>query len=390
MAVDSVPRVRVWVQRFPDRANLMLQWHDPETGKRRSKSAETADEKEAEKARADLEYELSHGRYQEASRMTWERFRELFEAEYVAGTRKNTRRNFEKTFDHFEAICRPARLRSITERTVSQFAAGLRKLPGRRRGSAGYAASSVKVRLQFLHTALSWAAEQKLIPGVPKFPAVSVPRKNPQPVPAESFERLLAKATDPQMSAYLLAGWLAGLRLNEALALEWEETEKSPYVDLPHNRIVLPAEFVKADKDQWVPIDPQLREALLALPRHGPRVFRFTDSKGRPLTDSGVSQRVVKLARRAGVRLSMHTLRKGFGCRHAARVPAQVLQKLMRHATLKTTMDYYANVDDAVVEAILGPQRNTSRNTAAPGGAGQLATNDANTSGDTANARGAG
>jgi hypothetical protein len=50
----------------------------------------------------------------------------------------------------------------------------------------------------------------------------------------------------------------------------------------------------------------------------------------------------------------MHSLRKGFGCRYAAKVPAQVLQKLMRHSNIKTTMDYYANVDDAVEQAVLG------------------------------------
>jgi hypothetical protein len=42
-----------------------------------------------------------------------------------------------------------------------------------------------------------------------------------------------------------------------------------------------------------------------------------------------------------------------------------VLQRLMRHSNIKTTMDYYANVDQAVEEAILGPQRNNSRNSAA-------------------------
>src|SRR5262249_27456010 len=69
------------------------------------------------------------------------------------------------------------------------------------------------------------------------------------------------------------------------------------------------------------------------------------------------------LAKHAGVRLSMHSLRKGFGCRHAGKVPAQVLQRLMRHSNIKTTMDYYANIDEAVEEAILGMQRNTLRNT---------------------------
>src|SRR6516165_8042316 len=126
----SDKRINVWVQRFPDRANLMLQWIDPDTGKRKSKSAETADEGEAEQARADLEYELNHGKYQEASRMTWERFRELFEDQYVEALRPETRKVYANVFNLFERVCNPKRLRSVTERTISAFAAGLRKLPG--------------------------------------------------------------------------------------------------------------------------------------------------------------------------------------------------------------------------------------------------------------------
>jgi hypothetical protein len=39
----------------------MLQWIDLESGRRKSRSAGTDNEKDAEKARADLEYELNHG-----------------------------------------------------------------------------------------------------------------------------------------------------------------------------------------------------------------------------------------------------------------------------------------------------------------------------------------
>jgi integrase len=355
-------RLRVWVQRFKDRPHLVLQWTDPDTGRRKSQSAKTADEGEAEDARADLEADLNAGRYQEVSRMTWERFRELFEEEYVAPLRENTRRNYAATLDAFERLCSPRSLRGVSERTVSAFAAGLRKEPGRVAGEAGMAPGTVKVRLQFLRTALAWAAEQKLLAEVPRFPAVKVPKKDPQPVPLESFERLLLKAGDAQMRAYLLCGWLAGLRLSEALVLEWEQADRAPWLDLARDRIVLPAEFVKAVKDQWVPLDPDLRAALEALPRQGRKVFRFADRKGRPLTAGGVSQRVADLAQKAGVRLTMKALRRGFGCRYAGKVPAQVLQKIMRHANIKTTMDYYANVDEAAMEAVLGPKRNTSRN----------------------------
>jgi integrase len=356
----SDQRVTVWVQKFKDRPALMLQWLDPETGKRRSESAGTADHDQAETKRADKEYELNHGLHKDISRISWERFRERFEEEYVSGCRRNTRNNYRATFDLFEKVCAPKRVASVSARTVSLYVAGLRKEPGRR--EATMMPSTIKVRLQFLHTALSWAVEQGMLAAVPEFPAVRVPKKDPQPVPAETFERLVEKAADPQMRAYLQTGWWAGLRLNEALALEWEPAEKAPYLDLARDRIVLPAEFVKAVKDQWVPLDPELRQVLEALPRHGRKVFRFVDRKGRPLTGSGVSQRVIKLAKRVGVKLSMKALRRGFGCRYAGKVPAQVLQKLMRHANIKTTMDYYANVDDAAMQAVLGSKRNSSRN----------------------------
>jgi len=178
---------------------------------------------------------------------------------------------------------------------------------------------------------------------------------------------MIDKAPDQQMKTYLLCGWLAGLRLSEALELEWEENDRAPWLDLARDRIVLPAEFTKAVKDQWVPLDLALKEALLALPRHGKKVFRFTDRAGRPLLPGGVSQRVRYLAKKVGVRLSMKTLRKGFGCRYAGKVSAHVLQRLMRHASIKTTLDYYVNIDDAVEEAVRGASRVSSRvSTSAP------------------------
>src|SRR5262249_32154891 len=148
----SEKRITVWVQRFKDRDTLMLQWTDPDTGKRKSRSAETGDEEKAEQKRSDLEYELNHGLHKETSSMSWEKFRELFEEEYANGRRANTRSNYAATFDLFEKLCCPRSLKGISERTVSAFAAGMRKEPGRRKDSAGMMASSIKVRLQFLHT----------------------------------------------------------------------------------------------------------------------------------------------------------------------------------------------------------------------------------------------
>jgi integrase len=96
-----------------------------------------------------------------------------------------------------------------------------------------------------------------------------------------------------------------------------------------------------------------------------------------PMTVNGVSQVVRYLAKRAGVKLTMKALRRGFGCHYAGKVSAHALQKLMRHANIKITMDYYANVDVAVQEAVLGAKRNSSRNSEAGTGPSNGHPNDA-------------
>jgi integrase len=360
--VTERKRTIVWVQRFQDRPNLVLQWHDPDTGERKSKSAGTADLREAEDKAIELQTYIRNDQHVEPLKTTWPKFREMFDELYVAAKRASTRRNFDVALDGFERICKPAALASVNEVMVARYAARLRKQPGRRKDSDGMMASTIAVRLQFLHTALRWAVKKKLLASVPDFPTVEALKKTPQPVPDETFERLLAEARDDATRAFLLCGWLAGLRLTEAYVLEWEENEKMPYVDFARERIILPAEFAKSKRDDWVPLDRKLREALEKLPRESRRVFHFQNAEGQPLGGAGMSQRVQKLARLAGVNLTMKSLRRGFACRYAGRVSAQVLQKLMRHSDIKTTMKYYANIDLAVEEAVLGPKRNASRN----------------------------
>ena len=51
----------------------------------KTRAYKTADPKEAERARGDLEADLNAGRHQQASRMSWEAFRDLFEAEFLLG-----------------------------------------------------------------------------------------------------------------------------------------------------------------------------------------------------------------------------------------------------------------------------------------------------------------
>jgi integrase len=339
----SEKRVTVWIQRFTDRPALVLQWIDPETGRRKSKSSETGDVEKAESARADLEYELNHGKYQEASKLDWERFRELFETEYLPGLRPRSQEKYCVVLDVFESIVRPSKLRSISERTISAFVKGMRERK-RKNGTVGLAPMTIKNYLVALRTCLAWAVKQKLLPSLPALPTIKVPKKKPQPIPAEAFEKLLQKAPDQLWKVFLLCGWWAGLRLSEVRELRWQASEEFPWVDFERNQIVLPAVFAKSGQDQWVPLHPVLRKALAALTRTGELVFPFRSRRGGgALSRNGITNRVIDLARRAGVKLSMHKLRKGFGCRVAkllGKGNAPILHELMRHSSMQITMDY--------------------------------------------------
>ena len=331
---------------------------DPDTRKKHYETA-SADEEEAEEARVLRQDELRKGKFLKASNMTWTEFRELFNREKISGMRPDTQDGFSYGLDLFEEVCAPPKLSSIDERMRSAFAGELRKRRGKARG-ATMLPSTIKAYLTYIKIALNWAVRMKIIPFRPALPPIKLPKRMPRPVPAEWFDKVLALAPDADYRLLMMFGWYAGMRLRESFLVEWEETQKAPWVDFDNNKIHFPAAFSKSWRDDMVPLDPILKEAILAHPRRGPRIVVLRNLRNgsvltpaRWRTPSVLFQR---LARRAGVPMSFHTLRKGFGCRHAAKQPAQVLQRLMRHARISLTMAFYVNVDDAVMAAILGPQ----------------------------------
>src|SRR5262249_32264490 len=102
-----------------------------------------------------------------------------------------------------------------------------RKRPG---GKGGLAPVTIRNYLIALTSALGWAVGQKLLPALPSFPAVKVPKKRPQPVPQADFDRLLQAAPNELWRAYLLCGCWGGLRLSEARHLRRSPSEQWPWL----------------------------------------------------------------------------------------------------------------------------------------------------------------
>jgi integrase len=335
----SEERITVYVLRPKGRPSLQLQWVDPETGIRKTRSARTADADRAEKACSDLEYELNHGLSREPSKMAWETFRAYYENEKVSGMREATRKKAGYVFDSFEQLANPRTLGKITERTISIYATQLR--------TNGYQPATIQGHLAYLRAAFRWAADQKFIPTAPKVAMPKVPKKrNIRKISAEEFERLYAKAPDGAWRLLVATAWYTGMRRNEMLDLTWDNQDM-PRVDFKENRVWIPAAYNKSDADQWLPMHPQLVDLLKQVANQHGFIFRFRNAPRE------VSRKFTKLAKAACLRITLHDLRRSFGSRYAPHVSAPVLQRLMRHSDIKTTLAYYTVVDDVLEKAIL-------------------------------------
>lgn len=160
--------IKVWVQAFKGLPHFRLQWHDPVTGKRKTRTTGTSDRERAEQERAELEYKLNHKRLSRAQgSMPWKVFRAAFEDEYLTGRPEGEVRDYLLTLHLFEVLCRPGALGGICPRTVERFAQKLDK--GGTTGAPG--ALSTASKLSLLHGALDWAAKRRWLRDVPSFPS---------------------------------------------------------------------------------------------------------------------------------------------------------------------------------------------------------------------------
>ncbi|NLX95923.1 MAG: site-specific integrase, partial [Rhodopirellula sp.] len=377
--------IKVTVSRYGSGRHLVLRYTDPITGKRVARSAGTSDPTKAAKEAGRWEDELNTGRYRPPSRLTWKDFRERYAEEKLATLADKTFLSATSALNHLERVVNPDRLSKLTAATMSQFQAKLR--------AEGMKDTTIACHLRAIKSALSWAASVGLIPKVPR---IERPKRTKgerfmrgRPVTAEEYERMLAavpkaRPRDPEPWKRLLTGlWLSGLRLGEAVLLSWDQ-DAAFCVQLSGRRPVfrIYSEAQKSNRDQLLPMTPDFAEWLLHTPeadRVGP-VFQLPGLvDGMPVQATRAGEIIRRIGAKAGVVVdrevrwvnekvidpktgeptgerrrvhkempkyaSAHDLRRAFANRWAPRVKPVVLQKLMRHADIQTTMKHYVDLD---------------------------------------------
>jgi len=371
-----------------------MYYEDPVTGKREWRSTRKKSRREAEREAAKWEAELQEGRYKRPSKVTWEGFRERYEDEWLITKSANTQRVTSATFNHFEKLISVDRIGKVNTETISRFQAELRKVLDKETTVACY--------MRHLRAALNWAVRKDMLRELPDFDmpkqTAGVKLMRGRPITTEEFERMTAKVEEgllefakakakwnkpakkkrpeaamqrvrkrqkariasqaPIWRHYLTGLWLSGLRLEESVALSWDQDE--PFcIDLSgrHPRFRIYAEAQKGRRDQFLPMTPDFADFILRTPeaeRRG-RVFGVgTSSNKVGVTVSSIGKRAGVVVNKADSKYaSAHDLRRAFGTRWASRVKPATLQLLMRHRQIETTMRYYVDQDaDEVAEQL--------------------------------------
>lgn len=358
-------RITVYVVDY-GRKYLILQWIDPTTGKRRSKSSGCVKRRDAERAAGELEKQLNSTIPKGDGSLPWDAFVDLFHAKHLAGLDDSSQSRSLSVLSVFQQVMNPTHVGAVTTAVLSEYAERLRQpsVSELRQGNRQQRAeSTIATHFGVLRTALRWADAEGHLSGVPKFPRVSralLNRSKGRPLATEEFVRML-QATKSVVGAevardwrWSLRGlWLSGLRLGEAIELSWDRTF-ALWVELdagPYPLLGISAEYEKGRQDRLLPLTPDFASWLLRTPtqqRHGP-VFRFTKRRHADvLRLDHVSKVIQQIGRASGVRVankkfaSAHDLRRSFGLRWAHKVMPAQLQQLMRHADISTTMTYYA------------------------------------------------
>ena len=373
--------IKVFVVEFSDRKSYQMQFVDPVTGRKKTRSTKVErtgrkrERTEAERVADKWEAELRDGRGAGPSKFTWAEFRERYEDEVLSSLAANTAEKVGYIFDAIERELKPTRLIELTDQRVSHFQAILRK--------AGKSESTIKGNLAHLKAALRWAERVELMTRAPR---VLMPRRakgakgtdplKGRPISGEEFDRMLAKVP-AVVGETLVDGWrgfLEGLcrselRITEALTLTWDD-QRTLRLDLTGKfpMLRIPAESEKGNKDRLLPVAPEFAEWLQQTPPERRTGFVFLPIKpqgfGRANRDVAI-RTVSKLGKNAGVKVhtnaagkvkyaSAHDLRRSFGERWAVRVMPQVLKELMRHESIETTLRFYVGRNAETTARALG------------------------------------
>jgi site-specific recombinase XerD len=193
---------------------------------------------------------------------------------------------------------------------------------------------------------LSWANPVRF-----KRHAGKQPKRLPRDLTNEQVEQLWAAITAPRDRAWFALMLRAGLRVGEVINLKEHDLLTLPTDDQPARLRV----FGKGQKERVVLLTADAHAVLQEWIRQRPPSEYdtiFLNSRGKPLTTSGVEWLLRRYSQPLGIKVTPHQLRHTFGRQLTeGGMPLTSLGKLLGHAQVSTTQIYTAGADPELAQA---------------------------------------
>jgi len=342
----------------------------PRDGRKVERSSGTTNRRDAERAAARWEDELNSAAPSSDGSIAFGHFCDLLDERHLSGLSPNTRHDYHGALDLLLRLTQPVQLRDVTSERLTEFVGHMR--------ANGRADETIRSRLSAIRASLNWGVDAGLLAYCPRMPRMPR-RKNSaggmkgRPLSDDEFGQYIdavAEVVPPshttQWQRTLTGLWLSGLRLGESIELTWNRSAGiSIDTTGPRPMFWIPPGSDKSGSGKLLPITPDYAAFLDLTPadqRVG-NVFEFPKERERlpEITVRWASKKLAAIGRASGVITSTHPerhatahdLRRSFGVRWSRKVMPQVLQLLMRHSSITTTMSFYVGQDVQHAASIL-------------------------------------
>jgi len=329
---------------------------DPATGKRKRIVRRIEGRKaDAEELLTQLLAEFKQGTYVEPSKITVAEWLNTWLHEYKKQDLRPT------TWESYEVIIRNHLVPAIGALPLQSLRPEhLQRLYNEKR-EAGLSAQTIHHIHKVIHGALEQAIKNRLIQhNVSE--AVTLPkirRREIRTLTPEEQSKFLKVLDGDRLGAAFLMLLGTGMRRGELLALRWEDVnlnEGTVFIqrDMVWTKNGLVFQEPKTEKSRrLVPLPPPVLEALEqhkekmeAEGNYSPSAPVFCTINGNYIIPRNFNRKFYELCRKAGIEgVNLHALRHTYATRLLeAREHPKVVQELLGHAKMSTTVDIYSHV----------------------------------------------
>jgi len=181
-----------------------------------------------------------------------------------------------------------------------------------------------------------------------------MPQRNPEKLPVilsfDEVKRLISAGNNLKHKAMIALIYSAGLRVGEMI--------KMKIIDIDSSRMLIHIKAAKGMKDRMVPLSQKLLKMLRAYYKeYAPKKFLFEGQSGNEYTAVSFNQLLKRATKKAKInkQFSSHALRHSYATHLLEQgTDVRVIQKLLGHNSIKTTM-IYTQVADANILGVKSP-----------------------------------